>query len=126
MGPPSTLYEALRPTPTHQMDGGQPPNQADIVLGAVEGVYGPQNTPILWQCALSEQRSTLRAIHTLNNPKNYTHLLRGLSPIHLMHRQGAQGLMWGAMGSLPPAAAMVIVVATSPAAFPLATGYFSR
>ncbi len=33
---------------THWMDGQQPPEQADMILGGVEGVYGPQNTPILW------------------------------------------------------------------------------
>jgi hypothetical protein len=55
--------------------------------------------------------SVLRAMHTLNSPKNYTRLLGGLSPIHSMHRRGAQGLMWGARGPFPPAAAMVGMVA---------------
>ncbi len=32
-----------------QMDGQEPLEQADILFGAVEGVYGPQNTPMLWQ-----------------------------------------------------------------------------
>jgi hypothetical protein len=27
----------------HQMDGQQPPKQADIIFEAVEGVYGPKN-----------------------------------------------------------------------------------
>ncbi len=49
----------------------------------------------------------LGAIHTLNSPKNYIRLLGGLSPIHSMHRRGAQGLMWGTRGPFPPAAAMV-------------------
>jgi hypothetical protein len=43
-------------------------------------------------------------------PQKYTRKLRGLSPIHLMHRRGAQGLMWGTRGSFPPAAAMVVAV----------------
>jgi hypothetical protein len=42
--------------------------------------------------------SVLRAIHTLNPPKNYIRLLGGLSAIHLTHRCSAQGLMWGARG----------------------------
>jgi hypothetical protein len=54
----------------------------------------------------------LRAIHTLNTPKNYTRLLGGLSDIHLTRRAGAQGLMWGAKGPFPSAAAMVVVVVT--------------
>jgi hypothetical protein len=57
-----------------------------------------------------EQRSALRAINTLTPPKNYNRTLGGLSPIHLTHRCGAQGLMWGARGAFPLAAAMVVAV----------------
>ncbi len=59
------------------------------------------------RCALPQHWSVLRAIHTLNTPQNYIRLLRGLSPIHLMHQRGAQGLMWGARRLFLPAAAMV-------------------
>jgi hypothetical protein len=55
---------------------------------------------------LPQHQSVLRAINTLNSPKNYIRLLGGLSPIHLMNRLGAQGLMWGTRGPFPPAAAM--------------------
>jgi hypothetical protein len=51
-----------------------------------------------------------RAIHTLNNPKNYTRLLRELSAIHSTHQHQAQGLMWGTRGPVLLAAAMVVVV----------------
>ncbi len=54
-----------------------------------------------------QHRSVLRAINTLNSPKKYIHLLGGLSPIHLMHRRRAQGLMGRARGPFLPAAAMV-------------------
>ncbi len=54
-----------------------------------------------------QHRSVLRAINTLNSPQKYVRLLRGLSPIHSTHRRGAQGLMWGARGPFPLAAAMV-------------------
>jgi hypothetical protein len=57
-----------------------------------------------------EQRRALRAINTLNPPKNYIRKLGGLSPIHSMHRRGAQGLMWGARGPFLPVAAMVVAV----------------
>jgi hypothetical protein len=30
------------------MDGQKPLEQLGIIFGAVEGVYGPQNTPMLW------------------------------------------------------------------------------
>ena len=45
-----------------------------------------------------------------NSPKNYIRLLGGLSPIHSMRRRGAKGLVWGARGPFPPAAAMVVAV----------------
>ena len=32
-----------------QMDGQQPPEQGNIIFEAVEGVYGPQNTLMLWR-----------------------------------------------------------------------------
>ncbi len=56
---------------------------------------------------LPQHQSVLRAIITLNSPKNYIRLLGGLSPIHLMRWRGAQGLMWGTRGPFLPAAAMV-------------------
>ncbi len=37
-------------------------------------------------------------------------LLRGLSSINSMPRRGTIGLMWGARGSFPPVAAMVVMV----------------
>jgi hypothetical protein len=56
---------------------------------------------------LPQHWSVLRAINTLNSLKKYIRLLKGLLPIHWMHWHGAQGLMWGARGPFPPAAAMV-------------------
>jgi hypothetical protein len=60
--------------------------------------------------SLPEQRSALRAIHTLIPPPKYIRKLVGLSPIHLMHWRGAQGLMWGARGPFLPAAAMFVAI----------------
>jgi hypothetical protein len=57
--------------------------------------------------ALPQHPSVLRAIHTLNSPKNYIRLLRGVLTIHLTHSIRAQGLMWGTRGAFPPAAALV-------------------
>ena len=54
-----------------------------------------------------QHQSILSAIHTLNIAKTYIRLLGGLSPIHLMHRRRAKGLLWGARGPFPPAVAMV-------------------
>jgi hypothetical protein len=60
--------------------------------------------------SLPEPRSALRAIQI--PPPKYIHKLGGLSPIHSMHQQGAQSLMWGARGPFLPVAAMVVAVVT--------------
>jgi hypothetical protein len=60
--------------------------------------------------SLPEQRSTLRAIHTINPPPKYICKLGGLLSIHSKRQHGAQGLMWGTRGPFPPVAAMVVVV----------------
>jgi hypothetical protein len=49
------------------MDGQQPPKQAGINFGAVEGVYGPQNTPMLWQCIIAGTKERFEG-HT--NPQS--------------------------------------------------------
>jgi hypothetical protein len=56
---------------------------------------------------LPQHWSVLRAISTLNSPKNYIRLLGGLSLIHSTHWCGVQGLMWGTRGPSQPVAAMV-------------------
>jgi hypothetical protein len=68
--------------------------------------------PCCGDSSLPEQRSALRAINTLNLPKKYMRKLGRLSSIYLKRRRGAQGLMWGARGPFPPAAAMVVAVVT--------------
>ncbi len=54
----------------------------------------------------------MRAINTINPPKEYIRKLGGLLPIHLTRWRGAQGLIWGARGPFLPAAAMVVAVVT--------------
>ncbi len=56
---------------------------------------------------LPQHRSVLRAINTLNSPKNYICLLGGLLPIHSMRQRRAQGLVWGTRKPCPLAAATV-------------------
>ncbi len=55
----------------------------------------------------SQHQSVLRAINTLNSPKNCIRLLGGLSPIYSTCGRGAQGLMWGTRGRFLPPVAMV-------------------
>jgi hypothetical protein len=108
--PPSTPHEALRSVLTHCMDGQQPPKQAGIVFRLLRACMALKTLRCCDDASLPKQRGVSRAIHTLNNPKNYTRLLRGLSAIHSMRRRGAQGLMWGARGPFPPTAAMVVAI----------------
>ncbi len=54
--------------PVHQMDGRQPSEQANIILGAVEGVYGPQNTPIVWQCIIAGTKERFEGHTHLEHP----------------------------------------------------------
>jgi hypothetical protein len=96
-----------------QMDGHHPPEQAGIIFGAVEGVYGPQNTPMLWQCIITGTKERVEAnIHPHPPPPKYIHKLGGRSPIYSMHRRIAQDLMWGTRGPFPLAVAIVVAVVT--------------
>jgi hypothetical protein len=68
--PPSAPHEALRSNPMRRMDGQQPPEQDDIIFGAVEGVYGPQNTSMLWQCIIAGTKERLEGhTHPQSSPK---------------------------------------------------------
>ncbi len=68
--PPSAPHEALCSAPKHWMDGWQPPEQAGIVFGAVEGVYGPQNTLMLWWCIIAKTKEHLEGhTHPQSPPK---------------------------------------------------------
>jgi hypothetical protein len=60
------------------MDGQQPPEQVDIMFGAVEGVYGPQNTPTLWQCIITGTMEHFEGhTHPQIPPKNRSASLEG-------------------------------------------------
>jgi hypothetical protein len=83
-----------------------------IFLGLLRVFTVPKTLRCGGDSSSPEQRSALRSINTLDPPKKYIHKLRGLSPIPLMHRRRAQGLMWGARGPSPPPAAMVVAVVT--------------
>jgi hypothetical protein len=92
--------------------GDNPPSKRIYFLGLLRVFMALKTLRCCGDSSSPEQRSTLRAINTLNSPKECICKLGGLSPIHLMHRRGAQGLMWGARGPFPLAAAMVVAVVT--------------
>ncbi len=90
------------------MDGRQPSKHVDVFFrGGVRVCMALKALLCSGNDALPQYWSVLRAIHTLNSPKNYICLLRGLLTIHLMHWIGAQGLVRGTRGPFPPASAMV-------------------
>ncbi len=87
---------------------GRQPSDSNNNGGGQEGHCRPLRSVIrqnsnnnCGDASLPEQRSALRAIHTLNTPQNYTRLLGELSPIHSVRRYRAQGLMWGARVPFP-------------------------
>ena len=94
------------------MDGRQLPKQVDLFLGPVEGVNGPQNTPMLWRFIIAGTKECFEGHKHPQPPKKYICKLGRLSSIYLKHQHRGQGLMWGARGPFLPAAAMVVVVVT--------------
>ena len=81
-------------------------------LGAVEGVYGPQNTPMLWRFIIAGTKERFESHKHPQPPPKLLLQARGLSPILSKRRRRAQGFMWGARGQFPPAGAMVVAVVT--------------
>jgi hypothetical protein len=71
---PSAPHEALRSVLVQCLDRRQPPEQADIILGAVKGVYGPQNTPMLWQFIIVGTKERFEGHKHPQSPKKL-HLL---------------------------------------------------
>ncbi len=92
--------------------GNKPLSKQIYFLGLLRVFMALKTLRCCGESSSPEQRSTLRAINTLNPPKEYIHKLGGLSPIHSTRQRGAQGLMWGARGPCPPVAAMVVAVVT--------------
>ncbi len=73
--PPSAPHEALRSAPTRCMDRRQPPKQADVIFGAVKGVYGPKNTPMLWGFIIARTKERFEGHTHPHPPPPKLHLL---------------------------------------------------
>ncbi len=85
-------------------------NMHIVIESILPLIYGPQNTPMLWQYIIAGTKGRFKGhTHPQQSKKLYP-LASGLSPIHSTHWRGAQGLMRGARGPFPPAAAMVVAV----------------
>ncbi len=89
------------------MDSLQPPKLADVIFWGLRVCMALTALLCSGDDESPQHGSVSRAIDTLNSPKNYSHLLGGLSPIHKTCRREAQGLMWGAGGPFLLAAAMI-------------------
>jgi hypothetical protein len=72
--PPSAPHEAFCSAPMRWMDGWQPPEQAGIIFEAFEGVYGPQNTQMLWRCIIAGTKERFEG-HTHPQPPPKLHAL---------------------------------------------------
>ncbi len=62
--------------------GDNPPSMRIKFLRLLRVCMALKTLQSCGDASLPEQRSALRAIHTLNPPKNYIRYLRGLLPIH--------------------------------------------
>jgi hypothetical protein len=76
--PPSAPHEALRSAPAQRMDRQQPPEQGDIIFGAVKGVYGPQNTLMLWGFIIAGTKERFEGNTHPQPPKKYICKFGGL------------------------------------------------
>ncbi len=56
------------------MDGQQSPEQAAIIFVAVKDVYGPQNTPVLWQFIIAGTKERFEG-HSHPQPPKKLHPL---------------------------------------------------
>ncbi len=106
-GPLAPHMRPCAPRQCFEWMGDNPPSLRIYYLGGLRVYMALKALLCSGDDASSQYRSVLRAIPTLNSRKNYICLLGWLSPFHLTHLRGAQGLMWGTRGPFPLAAAMV-------------------
>ncbi len=86
-----------------------PSKQIRYNFGGVDGVYGPQNTPMLWWCIITTTSECLEGRTHPHHHKKLYPLAWGLLPIQLTCWHGTQGLLgdhfcrrwpWSAMAEL--------------------------
>ncbi len=106
--PPSAPHEAKLALRANALNWWKTTSQGSgYSFGGCWWCVWPSNTPILWKCIIAGTKEPFEG-HTHPQPPQNT--LGGLSHIHSKHLCRAQGLMWGARGPFPPAAAMAVVV----------------
>jgi hypothetical protein len=114
--PPSAPHEAFCSTLTPQMDGQPPPKQADKIFGAVEGVYGPQNTPMLWWFILTGTERFEGHTHPWPPPPNTSSSSGGCHP-SIRSIGAEQKASCGVLGGHFLLAAAMVVAVVMPVVF---------
>ncbi len=93
------------------MDERHPPEQANTIFGAVEGEYGPHNTPMLWQCIISGTKKHFEGhTHPQSPPKIHPQAQRIVTHPFKVSAQSARPHVGHTREPFPPAAAMVVAV----------------
>ncbi len=111
--PPSATLKAKKTATTHLINGGQCPEQANMIFSGNELVSSPQNAPMARQDSspsLLHYRSVLWALDRLIAGEKQICLLGALSPINLTHMRLKLDFICGGRGPFPGATAMVVVL----------------
>ncbi len=114
--PPSATLKAKKITTTRLINGGQCPEQANMLFSGNELVSSPQNAPMARRDSspsLLHHRSVLRALDWLIAGEKQICLLGALSPINPTHMRLKLDFICGGRGPLPGVTAMVVVLVVS-------------
>ncbi len=111
--PPSAPHEVLRSAPTHRMDGQQPSKLVDVFWGEIEGVYGPQSTPLFRQWCIT---ATLECFEGHTHPQQPPKLYPCSGGCQLsiwrigLERKASCGTLGGHFRRRRPWSAMVVLI----------------
>jgi hypothetical protein len=114
--PPSATLKAKKTATTHLIDGGQCPEQANMLFSGNEPVSSPQNAPMARRDSSPSSlhhRSILGALDQLIAGEKQICLLGALSPINPTHMRLKLDFICGGRGPFPGATAMVVVLVVS-------------
>ncbi len=114
--PPSATLKAEKTATTSLINGGQCPEQANMLFSGNELVSSPQNAPMAWQDSSPSSLhhwSVLRALDRLIAGEKQIRLLGALSPINPTDMRLKLDFICGGRGPFPGATAMVVVLVVS-------------
>jgi hypothetical protein len=114
--PPSDTLKAKKTATMRLIDGGQCPEQANMLFSGNEPVSSPQNAPMARQDSSPSSLhhwSILRALDQLIAREKKICLLKALSPINPTHMPLKLDFICGGRGLFPGVTAMVVVLVVS-------------